>query len=214
MTKGYLSFIKSHPWDVGYLLLHSFSSSLGQTFFISLFVSQFRSQFDLTSAKFGLIYSVATLLNAAMFPLIGAYLDKWTIRKFSTGTGILILIACLTLAFSATLPILLAGLTLIRLGGQSLMSHISSTTAARAFGKNRGKALGVTNFGLPIGEGILPPVLGLILSNYSNQWVFILIGLCFIIVFFPLANWFYKHAETISSLDKESALSPKEKKVY
>ncbi|MBF0432591.1 MAG: MFS transporter [Fibrobacteria bacterium] len=214
MATGYFSFLKSRPYDVGYLLLHSFTSSFGQTFFIALFVPHFRSQFALSSAQFGLMYSMATFLNALIFPFAGAYLDKISIRKFSTGTGILILLACLVLAFAPGVAALFMGLTLIRLAGQSLMTHISAASGARAFGSDRGKALSVINLGFPIGEGLLPPVVGLILSRWGNSFGFILLGISLVAVFFPLSRFLYKKSVLISGQDHELTTSEKTKKIY
>ena len=44
----------------------------------------------------------------------------------------------------------------LRLFGQGLMSHTSSTAMAKIFSKNRGKALAISWLGLSLGEGILP----------------------------------------------------------
>ena len=51
--------------SLGALLI--FSSSIGQTFFISLFSGEIRSEFNLSHGIFGTFYSVATLISAIVF---------------------------------------------------------------------------------------------------------------------------------------------------
>ena len=50
---------------LGVLLI--FSSSIGQTFFISLFSGEIRNEFNLSHGIFGTFYSVATLTSAIFF---------------------------------------------------------------------------------------------------------------------------------------------------
>ncbi len=197
MDRGYLKLLKSYPYDMGYLLLHCFASSFGQTFFIALFVPQILSQFEMTNAKFGLLYSLATLISAVLYPLVGAYIDKISLQKFSLGTGFLMVLSFLVLSFSPSFFFLFIGIIGIRFSGQALMSHISSTTAARAFGIHRGKALGLTNFGIPFGEAILPPVFGWFLSQWSHRSGFLVLGIGIGIIFIPLSRFLYSRSTAI-----------------
>ena len=50
---------------LGVLLI--FSSSIGQTYFISLFSGEIRNEFNLSHGIFGTFYSVATLTSAISF---------------------------------------------------------------------------------------------------------------------------------------------------
>ena len=51
--------------SLGVLLI--FSSSIGQTFFISLFSGEIRNEFNLSHGMFGIFYSTATLTSAIVF---------------------------------------------------------------------------------------------------------------------------------------------------
>ena len=54
---------------LGVLLI--FCSSIGQTYFISLFSGEIRNEFNLSHGIFGTFYSVATLTSAIVFFLDG-----------------------------------------------------------------------------------------------------------------------------------------------
>ena len=56
-----------------------FSSSVGQTFFISLFSGEIRNAFNLSHGMFGIIYSVATLTSATLFFWLGKLTDQFNL---------------------------------------------------------------------------------------------------------------------------------------
>ncbi|MEX0929045.1 MAG: MFS transporter, partial [Balneolales bacterium] len=60
----------------------------------------------------------------------------------------------------------------LRLGGQSLMIHISQSVMSRHFEKDRGKALSLTSLGYSLGEIIFPLAIALILT--LTDWRFAL----------------------------------------
>ena len=56
-----------------------FSSSIGQTFFISLFSGEIRSEFNISHGIFGIIYSAATLSSAIVFFWLGKLADQFNL---------------------------------------------------------------------------------------------------------------------------------------
>ena len=56
-----------------------FSSSIGQTFFISLFSGEIRSEFNLSHGTFGIFYSIATLMSAIVFFWLGKFADQFNL---------------------------------------------------------------------------------------------------------------------------------------
>ena len=56
-----------------------FCSSIGQTFFISLFSGEIRSEFNLSHGVFGIIYSAATLSSAIVFFWLGKLADQFNL---------------------------------------------------------------------------------------------------------------------------------------
>ena len=57
---SYGALVRSNQSLIGFGVLTAFSTSFGQTFFISLFVPQFLQSFGLGEATFGILYAVAT----------------------------------------------------------------------------------------------------------------------------------------------------------
>ena len=57
-----------------------FSSSIGQTFFISLFSGEIRNEFNLSHGIFGIFYSAATLTSAIIFFWLGKLTDQFNLN--------------------------------------------------------------------------------------------------------------------------------------
>ena len=133
-----------------------FCSSIGQTFFISLFSGEIRSEFNLSHGMFGIIYSAATLSSAIVFFWLGKLADQFNLTLLGLITlGVLSGFSFL-ISSAETLLILFLSLLGLRLFGQSMISHISVTAMARWFSKKRGQALSIALMGHPIGEALLP----------------------------------------------------------
>jgi len=69
-------------WLTGGVLL-TFVSSVGQTFFISLFAGQIRDEFVLSHGEFGLLYMLATLGSAATLIGLGRFADTVSIGRLA-----------------------------------------------------------------------------------------------------------------------------------
>ena len=66
-----------------YGFLMSFWSSLGQTFFISLFSQEIRNNLNLSHGEFGFYYAIATLASAVTLFWLGKIADKLSVKKLS-----------------------------------------------------------------------------------------------------------------------------------
>lgn len=153
---SYLSFLFANPRFLGFGLFLTFSSSFGQTFFISLFSNELRTDFGLSHGEFGSVYAVATLSSGFFLIWVGRAIDRLDLRLF-TGCVVLGLAGASFLLANATSLILL-GLAIfgLRLFGQGLLGHIAMVCMARYFEKARGKAVSLATLGYPLGEAALP----------------------------------------------------------
>ena len=88
-------------WLAAALLL-TFSSSYGQTFFISLFAGQIREDFGLSHGVWGALYGAATLFSAALMIWAGALTDRYRARNLGTLAMLLLAAACCLMAVAAT----------------------------------------------------------------------------------------------------------------
>ena len=173
-----------------------FSSSVGQTFFISLFSGEIRNAFNLSHGMFGILYSVATLTSATLFFWLGKLTDQFNLTVLGLITlGILSGFSFL-LSSAETLHILFLSLLGLRLFGQSMISHIAVTAMARWFSKKRGRALSIALMGHPIGEALFPSLITFFLFQFTWREIWVGIGACIIIVFLPLVYWLGRYLKS------------------
>lgn len=165
--RAYYIFLKANFNPVAFGWLLTFFSSFGQTFLISLFVPFILTQFQFTRSEFGSYYALATLVGSFFLLQYGHLVDYSRLRPFTTRTILLLVGACLLLAFAVHPAMVFLALIGLRLGGQGLMSHISMTVMSRHFTVDRGKALSLSSLGFSMGEMIFPLLIGLVLTYWS-----------------------------------------------
>ena len=79
----YLQFIRAN-WLfllAGFLL--TFTSSYGQTYFISLFAGEIKGEFGLSDGQWGGIYTIGTTLSAITMVWAGVLTDRFRVRRLS-----------------------------------------------------------------------------------------------------------------------------------
>tara|TARA_B100000963_G_scaffold264457_1_gene232617 strand:- start:762 stop:1922 length:1161 start_codon:yes stop_codon:yes gene_type:complete len=164
----------------------TFCSSFGQTFFLGIFNPFIREDLNLSHSQFGSIYSIATLVSSFVIIWLGKKVDDFKLRNFAV-------FVCLSLFFAAVFMSQLSGyiyllfaIFFLRLFGQGLMSHTSSTAMAKIFNKNRGKALAISWLGLSFGEGVLPGLTIYFLNILFWKKIWLVIASFLILIVLPL----------------------------
>jgi len=180
--------------SIGVFLI--FSSSIGQTFFISLFSGEIRKEFNLSHGMFGTFYSAATLVSAIVFFWLGKLADKFNLIIL----GLVALGALSGFAFlissAETIIILFLSLFGLRLFGQSMLSHIAITAMARWFSKKRGRALSIALLGHPIGEAFLPSLIIFFLLQFTWREIWVGIGIVIIVFILPLVYFLGRYLKS------------------
>ena len=164
--------------------IFTFFSSFGQSFFLGLFNAPIRNELDITHGQFGNIYALATICSSLILVWIGKKIDEYRILNYSFFVIILLFFSVLFFSFINSIYFLAVAIFLMRLSGQGLMSHASTTTISRFFEKSRGKALSTIWLGLSTAEFILPFLVTYFFLIYSWRTVWQGIAL-FIILFLP-----------------------------
>ena len=189
--------------------IFTFFSSFGQSFFLGLFNAPIRNELGITHGQFGSIYASATICSSLLLIWVGKKIDDYRILNYSFFVVILLFVSSLFFSFINSVYFLAIGIFLMRLSGQGLMSHASTTTISRFFEKSRGKALSTIWFGLSTAEFILPVLVTYFFLIYS--WRTVWQGIAILIVLFlPLVI-----LNTIKSIkldSRELDLNPKSKK--
>ncbi len=171
--RGTIAFVRAHWPHLAFGALLMAMSSFGQTFFISLFGAPLRAAYGLSDGGFGTAYAVATFASAFTLPRVGRWIDDTTVPRYTIGIAILLACACGVMAIASSVALLILALYLLRLGGQGLMVHTAMTATARAFPSRAGRALGLANLGMPIGEALLPlaVAVGMGLIGWRGLWL-------------------------------------------
>ena len=189
--------------------IFTFFSSFGQSFFLGLFNAPIRNELGITHGQFGSIYASATICSSLLLIWVGKKIDDYRILNYSFFVVALLFISSLFFSFINSVYFLAVGIFLMRLSGQGLMSHASTTTISRFFERSRGKALSTIWFGLSTAEFVLPVLMTYFFLIYS--WRTVWQGIAVLIVLFlPLVI-----LNTIKSINldsREADNNPKLKK--
>lgn len=167
---SFLSLLRRDRNVLAFGVAFTFASSLGQTFFISLFVPGLSEALGVGTALMAGLYGAATVGSALCLPALGRRLDDTDLLRFSVWVLFGLALGGLLLATAIHVAMLAVGLFFLRLAGQGLMSHIALTGAARYFEQHRGKALSVTGLGHAAGEGILPLTVVALIAWLDWRW--------------------------------------------
>lgn len=179
-----LSFLKSEWRFMLFGALMASWSSLGQTFFISLFSAQIRQDLALSHGDFGTYYALATAASAVTLVFVGKYADIVPLRKLSLITLACICLSALHFSTIQSITALIIGIYLLRLWGQGMMSHVWSTAMARRYVKARGRTLALASFGMTLAESIGPAIVVAMLGVMHWRMIWVIIPL---IAFLTLA---------------------------
>src|SRR5210317_1327433 len=198
-------FLKSNFQYLLFGFLMTFCSSFGQTFFLGIFNPFIREDLNLSHSEFGTIYSIATLVSSFTIIWIGKKIDDFKLRNFAVFVCLALFCSSLFMSQMSSFIHLLIAIFFLRLFGQGLMSHTSSTAMARFFNKNRGKALGISWLGLSFGEGILPGLVIFLLNYLVWKKVWITVAIFLIVFVLPLIVFLLKNFED-NSVEQEQSL--------
>jgi MFS family permease len=170
---AYLRFIQAN-WLfllAGFLL--TFTSSYGQTYFISLFAGEIKGTFALSDGQWGGIYTIGTTLSAITMVWAGVLTDRFRVRRLSFWVMIALAAACLAMAAVPNWIALVFVIYALRLTGQGMMSQLGAVAMVRWFEATRGKALSLSSMGFAAGQAILPVVFVALFASFHwrSLWV-------------------------------------------
>lgn len=180
---NYFRFLRENaPWLLtGFLL--SFSSSYGQTFFISVFAGEIRRDFGLSHGQWGSLYMVGTLASAGVMLWAGTLADKFRVRVL--GTFVLLGLVLATLSMSVlsaawAIPFVIFAL---RFTGQGMSTHTAIVAMGRWFSATRGRAMSIMTMGMATGQAILPVVAAYLLLSFHWQTLWVMAaGMAFLAI--------------------------------
>ncbi|MCX7565880.1 MFS transporter [Sulfitobacter sp. F26169L] len=196
---GYLRFLIDNRLFLlaGFLL--TFTSSFGQTYFISLFAGEIKTAFGLSDGGWGGIYTIGTTLSAITMIWAGTLTDRFRVRQLSLVVMALLVFACVAMALVPNGFLLIFVIYALRLTGQGMLSQLGAVAMSRWFIAARGRALSISSMGFAVGQAILPVVfVGLLVTmNWRNLWL--LAAMC-IVVLIPIMQILLHQERTPQSM--------------
>ena len=203
---SYLSFIRAN-WLfllAGFLL--TFTSSYGQTYFISLFAGEIMADFDLTDGQWGGIYTIGTTLSAVAMIWAGVLTDRFRVRALAVAVMLALAAASVAMALNTSATLLILVIFALRLTGQGMMSQLGSVAMVRWFEATRGKALSISSMGFSAGQAILPVVFVALLAvtGWRNLW---LVAALLVLVTIPVIQLLLRQERTPQSMAEEAQIA-------
>ena len=135
---------------------------------------------------------------------VGKKIDDFKLVYYSVFVVLLLAFSSLFFSYLNGILLLLIGIFLLRLSGQGLMAHTSTTAISRYFEKRRGKALSIIWLGMSLGEFLLPLLIVYLLSfiYWRDLWIYITIT---ILIFLPIITFFTIKDINIYSREEEDS---------
>lgn len=203
---NYLRFLRAN-WLfllAGFLL--TFTSSYGQTYFISLFAGEVKSDFGLSDGQWGGIYTIGTTMSAITMVWAGVLTDRFRVRALALGVMLALAAACVAMAVNTSWILLIFVIFALRLTGQGMMSQLGSVAMVRWFEATRGKALSLSSMGFAAGQAILPVVFVALfaVASWRSLWV-LAAGL--ILLTIPFILMLLRQERTPQSMAKETQIA-------
>lgn len=154
-------------------VLLTWSSSFGQTYFISLSAASIRSAFGLSHGEWGGIYTIGTIISAVTLVQVGWLADRLRVRTLAVFVLIGFTAMCLAMAFVSSWWGLVAVIAGLRFCGQGMMSHLALTAMGRWFRAQRGRAVAIGSLGFALGEALLPMIFVAVSAaiGWRGSWV-------------------------------------------
>lgn len=195
---NYSTLIQKEPRPLFFAMTNSFFSCYGQSHFLALFSLIIFKHYQLTNTQFGTLYAGATLLTAAIFPFVGPLVDTVDIRKYCVFISVAMAIGYGLLLSTPSIAVLFIAIFLLRLCGQGLCTHVNGVCTARYFGKNRGKALSLTNAGFPIAEGLFTPFIAFFINTWGTTTTLYFLISQIVLFYFPVTFFLTKNIHSFN----------------
>jgi len=170
----------------------AFASGFGQTYFISLWAGQIRGEIGLSHGEWGGIYTIGTMMSAAVMLWAGTLADTRPTRQVLIWVLVSFAAICVAMSFNQSAFWLIAIIFGLRFCGQGMLSHIAMVAAGRWFAARRGRAVSIIALGFSLGESILPVIFVALaaLVGWRESW---LIAAAIALLYIPVFALLLRH---------------------
>jgi len=164
-----------------------FMSAPGQSFSVAAFKEPMRAALGLSETAYSTAYMFATLFSGLCLPFVGRALDRFGARRVLPLCAGAVLIACIGLANTGGMILLVLSFALLRASGQGALTLSANWLVGEWFERRRGLATSLIGLGGSLSV-ITVPVLNVQLIHYlgwEQGWLFL--GVLVFITVFPAA---------------------------
>ena len=185
---------RNHSYlQAGFLL--TFAASIGQTFYFALYAGSIRGELGLSHGLYGGLYTIATLLSAMTMLYTGKMVDYINIRRLAFTVLVLLGVSSILFSYINSAFFLLFAFYFLRITGQGMSTHTSSTFIAKTYSVMRGKALAVTILGRAFGEMFMPITALILIAAFGWRNAWLLTGIIILIFIAPYTAYLLKDRE-------------------
>ena len=185
----------------GFLL--TFTSSYGQTYFISLFAGAIKTDFGLSDGQWGGLYTIGTTLSALTMVWAGVLTDRFRVRALALLVMLALAGACLAMASVSNWVLLILVIYALRLTGQGMMSQLGQVAMVRWFEATRGKALSLSSMGFAAGQAFLPVIFVALFASFHWRSLWVLAA-ALVLLTIPVIQLLLRQERTPQSMADEA----------
>jgi MFS family permease len=137
-----------------------------------------------------LTMTITYLINGLTNPLLGAAMDRYSIRKLLVGGAVFLAAGFLALSFARSmLHVFLAYGVFLSLANATLGPLSYSTLLPRWFVRRRARAVGITVLGYALGGLFLPPLFQYLIDTFGWRDAVRLFAAFVVVIIVPLIGW-------------------------
>jgi MFS family permease len=137
-----------------------------------------------------LTMTITYLINGLANPVLGAAMDRYSIRKLLMGGGVFLAAGFFALSFSKSMiHVFLAYGVFLSLANATLGPLSYSTLLPRWFVRQRARAVGITVLGYALGGLFLPPLFQYLIDTFGWRDAVRLFAAFVIVLVIPVIGW-------------------------
>lgn len=156
----------------------------------SVIAAPLAKEFGASRGELGLVMTLTYLIGGLINPILGAAMDRFSIRKIMLGGGAALAAGYLALSFATSMTgVFVAFGLLLSLANTALGPLSYSTLLPRWFVARRARAFGLTVAGYAIGGLFLPPLFAFMIESFGWRNVLRVFVAFVVLVLVPLIAW-------------------------